>query len=97
MQFAIVPAADDEHVQGEAESRILEFAEQSNGKVQSQVAKPGIIATPGRVLPNVPGLPKIELTDIAAALLDQVINGFEKDTLSNDDMIRIGQKALAGQ
>lgn len=84
-------------LRGEAESRVLEFAEQSNGKAQSQIAKPGFITSPGRVLPNVPGLPKIELTDIAAALLDQVINGFEKDTLSNDDMTRIGRKALAGQ
>lgn len=88
---------DGEHVQGEAEAQILEYAEQSNGKVQSQIAKPGFITAPGRVMPNVPGLPKIELTDIAAALLDQVVNGFEKDTLSNDDMIRIGQKVSAEQ
>ncbi|ROV96504.1 hypothetical protein VMCG_07781 [Cytospora schulzeri] len=81
-------------LRGEAESLVLEFAEQSNGKVEAQVAKSGIIATPDRVLPNIPGLPKIELTDIAAALLDQVVNGFEKDTLYSDDMTRIGQKVL---
>lgn len=43
---------------------------------------------------EIPGLPHIDLPDVAAALLDQVVNGFEKDTLKNDDMIRIGQKAL---
>lgn len=48
------------------------------------------------VLRTVIGLPKIQLRDMAAALLDQVVNGFEKDTLGNGDMIRIGQKALAG-
>ncbi|KUI71434.1 hypothetical protein VM1G_07009 [Cytospora mali] len=84
-------------LRGEAESRVLEFAEKSNGKVQSQVAKPGLIAAPGRVLPTIPGLPQIELSDIAAALLDQVVNGFGKDTLSNDEMTEIGQKMLAGQ
>lgn len=85
------------HLQGDAESRILDFAEESSGNVQSQVAKPGIIAAPGRVLPTIPSLPKVELSDIAAALLDQVVDGFEKDTLSNDDLTRIGQKVLAGQ
>lgn len=65
--------------------------------MQSCVVKPGLIDHPSRERREIPGLPHIELTDIAAALLDQVINGFEKDTLSNDDMIRIGQKALAEQ
>ncbi|KAL9620131.1 MAG: hypothetical protein Q9160_005337 [Pyrenula sp. 1 TL-2023] len=84
-------------LRGEAESRILELAEQSNGVVQAGVAKPGFITAPGKVIPNIPGLPKIELHDIAAALLDQVVNGFEKDTLSNDDLTRIGQKVLRDQ
>lgn len=44
---------------------------------------------------TVPGLPNIELHDIAAALLDQAVNGFQKNTLSNDDMVNIGQRVLA--
>lgn len=32
----------------------------------------------------------IELADLSAALLDQVTHGFEKDILSNADMVRIG-------
>lgn len=83
--------------QGEAESRILEFAEESKGLVQSCVTKSGFINAPGKVAPNVPGLPLVELQDIAAAMLDQVVNGFEKDTLSNDDLVRIGKKALGEQ
>lgn len=47
--------------------------------------------------PNVPGLPLVELRDIVAAMLDQVVNGFEKDTLLNDDLVRIGKKALGEQ
>ncbi|RYP89866.1 hypothetical protein DL770_004018 [Monosporascus sp. CRB-9-2] len=84
-------------LRGELETQILAFADQADGAVVSCIAKPGMIAGPGRDLPVVPGLPKIELRDFAAALLDQVVNGFEKDTLSNDDMIRIGQSALAKQ
>lgn len=39
-------------------------------------------------------LRKVELQEVAAALLDQVVSGFEKDTLLNDDLARIGQEAL---
>lgn len=84
-------------LQGEAESRILAYAEQSHGAVQSQIAKSGFINAPGKVVPQVPGLPTIELQDISAALLDQAIKGFEKDNLFSDDMTRIGQKALGQQ
>lgn len=61
------------------------------------MTKSGFINAPGKVVPNVPGLPKVELQDVAAALLDQVVNGFEKDTLLNDDLTRIGQKTLGEQ
>lgn len=40
------------------------------------------------------GLPKLQVAEIAAALLDQVARGFDKDTLENADLERIGQKAL---
>lgn len=56
-----------------------------------------MIASPGRDLPVIPGVPTIELRYIAAALLKQAIGGFEKDMLSNDDMTRIGQNILAVQ
>lgn len=59
--------------------------------------KPGLIDAPGVERHEIPSVPHIELTDIAAAMLDQVISGFEKHTLSNDDLARIGQRALAGQ
>ncbi|KAI1661839.1 hypothetical protein F4813DRAFT_345915 [Daldinia decipiens] len=79
---------------GEAESRILAYAEHSKGSVQSCVAKPGLIEAPGRERRIIPGLPTIDLREFAAALLDQVVNGLEKDTLLNDYMVRIGQRAL---
>jgi hypothetical protein len=84
-------------LQGEAEAQILAYGEQSNGAVQSCVVKPGLIDAPGKEKRSIPGLPNIDLPDIAAALLDQIVKGFEQDTLSNADMIRIGQKALVEQ
>jgi hypothetical protein len=83
-------------LRGETETLILDYAEQSQGTVQSCIVKPGLIDAPGAEKREIPGLPHIDLPDIAAALLDQVIRGFEKDTLSNDDLVRIGQRALAG-
>ncbi len=83
--------------QGQAETEILAYGEQSNGAVESCVVKPGSIDAPSKPRREIPGLPHIELSDIAAAMLDQIVNGFEKDTLSNADMIRIGQKAWAEQ
>lgn len=56
--------------------------------------KPGLIDAPGAAKREVPGVPHIELSDIAAAMLDQVVGGFEKDTLSNDDLVLIAQRAL---
>ncbi|KKY33100.1 putative nucleoside-diphosphate-sugar epimerase [Diaporthe ampelina] len=59
-----------------------------------RIAKSGFILTPGKVAPPVPGLPSIQLEDISAALLDQAVEGLEKDTLFSEDMTRIGQNAL---
>ncbi|KAI1375089.1 hypothetical protein F4677DRAFT_423143 [Hypoxylon crocopeplum] len=84
-------------MRGDAESQVLGFAEQSEGTVQSCIAKPGLVDTPGQEKRSMPGVPNVDLPEVAAALLNQVVNGFEKDTLKNDDLIRIGRKALAEQ
>jgi hypothetical protein len=39
-------------------------------------------------------LSNITLAETAAAALDQAVNGFEKNSLSNSDLVRIGQEAL---
>lgn len=49
---------------------------------------------PGREK-TAPGIPNIEVEEVAAAMIDQVVGGFEKNTLTNDDLIRIGQTALS--
>jgi hypothetical protein len=36
-------------------------------------------------------VPNVSVTEAAAALLDQVINGYEKEPLMNDDLVRIGR------
>ncbi|MCJ1392090.1 hypothetical protein MMC18_004957 [Xylographa bjoerkii] len=39
-------------------------------------------------------VPKIDVRDISAAMLHQVIHGFEKEPLENNDLVRIGRQAL---
>jgi hypothetical protein len=75
--------------------------------VEASVAKPGLIDAPGKTGPwmnivqtigrSFIGLPKIDVREISATLLDQAVNGLDKETLSNEDMIGIGQKILAAQ
>ncbi|GAW19355.1 hypothetical protein ANO14919_088410 [Xylariales sp. No.14919] len=94
-------------MRGEAETLILKCAQESNGTVEACVAKPGLIEDPkdprfwtktaknyGRMLF---GIPKVSVQEIAAALIDQTVNGIDKDTLENEDLVRIGAKALAAQ
>ncbi|KAI0480157.1 hypothetical protein GGR56DRAFT_256474 [Xylariaceae sp. FL0804] len=84
-------------LRGKLGDEILALSAKSNGSVVSCIAKPGMILAPGMQRPDVPGLPKIALHDIALALLNQALDGFDKGTLSNDDMIRIAQNASVKQ
>jgi hypothetical protein len=75
--------------------------------VEASVAKPGLILAPGRQGPvtqvlstigrAIIGLPKVEVSEVSATLLDQAINGFTKETLENADLVEIGQRKLAGE
>jgi hypothetical protein len=66
------------------------------------VAKPGIISGPGQYLKNigatlmnfVTSVPIVDVTEVSAAMLHQVMHGFEKEPLENDDLVRIGRQAL---
>ena len=88
--------------QGETESQVLAFASTHPGQVEVTVAKPGAITQPGNtfhwlrswLLWLVASVPSIGNDEIAAAMLAQVVDGFEKDPLPNADLVRIGQKVL---
>lgn len=61
------------------------------------MARPGMIYAPGEILrpilgtiyQAVVGMQSIRVTDLSRAILNQVINGFEKDTLSDADLVRL--------
>jgi hypothetical protein len=39
-------------------------------------------------------LPNVQHNELAAAVINQVMDGFEKETLLNADLVRIGQREL---
>ncbi|KIX99664.1 uncharacterized protein Z520_04299 [Fonsecaea multimorphosa CBS 102226] len=90
-------------MRGETENRVLAFASSHPGDLEVTVAKPGLITQPGSILHWLRAtlvwfmisLPSVSVVDISAAMLDQVLNGFEKDPLENKDLIRIGQRVLS--
>ena len=92
------------YFQGECENHVLDFAKQSNGRVVSVIARPGIVDAPGRtdfmlgffgaIARTIIGLPKVHVTEISVALLTSSINGCDKDTLLNEDLVQIGQASM---
>ncbi|KAF4626949.1 hypothetical protein G7Y89_g11207 [Cudoniella acicularis] len=94
-------------MRGKTESLILSHAASSNNTIQACVAKPGLIDVPGldsftagigkTILRTVVGLPKVDVRQISACLVDQAVKGFEKETLLNEDLVRIGEMLLADQ
>lgn len=81
----------------------MEFAEQ-HPDVQATVAKPGAIDGPDReaaVEGMLKGLfsmyghaPKVHVSELAAAMIDQCLNGITKDPLWSDDLVEIAQRVL---
>jgi len=91
-------------MRGKTEALVLDYAKESKGAVEACVAKPGLIDAPGRssmvkgilmtVVRTIVGLPKVDVSHIAATLIHEAVNGIEKETLLNEDLVRIGSKVL---
>lgn len=71
--------------------------------MQACVARPGLIdpANAGIIRQAFQGIgnaligfPRISIVDMAAALLDSTVHGFNKEILSNEDLTTVGQSAL---
>ncbi|KAM0249549.1 hypothetical protein ACHAQJ_008977 [Trichoderma viride] len=92
-------------MRGEVETRVLDFAKNSDGAVEVCILKPGLIrdSEQGNMLINVfqnvvtsiISLPIVYLNEIVATLLKQATKGFEKEMLENADIARIGREELA--
>ncbi|KAI1780703.1 putative nucleoside-diphosphate-sugar epimerase [Hypoxylon cercidicola] len=86
------------HMRGETETKVLALANELD--VEAAIAKPGFITAPGDILKSVIGtavqwslgVPSISVVDLAAALIDQVVNGFEKEQLLPEDLAKIARR-----
>lgn len=81
---------------GETENQLLALGRELGG-VEVAAAKPGYItasgdltrAAMGAMITVASGIPSINVEDLAAAMLNQVVEGFEKEPLMPQDLIRI--------
>lgn len=82
----------------------MDFAEQHAPDVQATVTKPGGIDGPNREaatdamvknLFNMFGYtPRVHVSELAAAMIDQCLNGITKDPLWSNELAEIGQGVL---
>ena len=80
---------------------VFDFTEKhKEERIEVSIARPGLITYPGMKRgPLPPQLKGVEVSaeELAACFLEQVLNGFESDDLDNDDLVRLGRKALGEQ
>ncbi|XXG97485.1 hypothetical protein Hte_003788 [Hypoxylon texense] len=90
-------------LRGDTENKVLELAKEFD--VEASVVKPGIVTASGAILRNImgtamqwtTGIPSINVIDLAAVMLDQAVNGFEKDPLNPEDLARIAKGIRDGK
>lgn len=96
----------DSYGQGKTESLILEYAASHPEEVRAVIPRPATITHPwggfksmrGMDLLGATGLVQtVRIEEVAAAMLDAIVNGAEKDTLTNSDLGRIGRRVLSSQ
>ncbi|KAF8313868.1 hypothetical protein DL93DRAFT_2080788 [Clavulina sp. PMI_390] len=77
-------------LRGETENQVLQFASEHPG-VEVSIVKSGYITAPDHPAPPVAatGGSTIEVSEIATAMLQQVVTGFDKEPLMNDDLLAI--------
>ncbi|QKX64642.1 uncharacterized protein TRUGW13939_11818 [Talaromyces rugulosus] len=98
--------AEYRHMRGRTENALLEFANQTapSNSVQVTVTKPGAIDSPGpkatpdavvKALFNIFGhTPRVHVSELAAAVIDQCQHGITKDPLWSDELAEIGKRVL---
>jgi hypothetical protein len=91
-------------VQGRVENELLDFAKQHAPDVQVTVSKPGAIDGPAReaatnamvqtLFDRFGHVSRAHVSELAAAMIDQCMNGITKDPLLSDDLVEIGQRVI---
>ncbi|KAK6063277.1 hypothetical protein SCUP515_12563 [Seiridium cupressi] len=95
--------ADYSLMRAQTETMVIDFAAQHG--FEGAAAKPGLISTDKTIGSSVVGailratgiFPGIRVEELSAALLQSAFDGFEKEPLTNEDMVRIGRATLQAQ
>ncbi|KAI1269381.1 NAD(P)-binding protein [Xylariaceae sp. FL1019] len=85
-------------MRGETENQVLALAKKHG--MEASVVKPGYITQPwdltkiamGCFVRVVAGIPSIYVADLAGVMLDQVVNGFDRDPLMPNDLAEIATR-----
>lgn len=82
----------------------MDFAKNRHPDVEATVTKPGAIDGPGQAASNEAVVkvlfdrfgysPRVHVSELAAAMIDQCVNGITKDPLWSDDLATIGKRVL---
>ncbi|KAK1707114.1 putative nucleoside-diphosphate-sugar epimerase [Colletotrichum lupini] len=89
-------------LRGRTETAVLALAKEHESQLDACIVKPGLIIAPNNFLKMAVAcalwwtvsLPSIGVSEISAAMLKQSLSGFEKDTLENHDLLRLGESEL---
>ncbi|KAG9254033.1 putative nucleoside-diphosphate-sugar epimerase [Emericellopsis atlantica] len=92
-------------LRGETENMVRQIAEQYHGKVQVCIARPGIVTSDatytrafwGSAVRTLNPVANVSRDELAAAMVDQVVNGFDKKVLANADLKTRGREVLTQQ
>jgi hypothetical protein len=84
-------------MRGETESQVLAFAKEKG--FEAVAAKPGLI-TDGGVAKRVfatavhygMNVPSVKVEQCAAAMLEQVVKGIEREPMLNDDLVEVAER-----
>ncbi len=82
------------------EVELVECAAKSGGKIEVCCVRPGYIigdrGVPGYTMPDygIMDIPTVKREDAVAVMLKQCVEGIEMDPISNDELNRIGEKAV---
>ena len=78
--------------QCEIETELIAYQAKYANKLDVCVARPGRVIDAGKNLDVQQG--SVEVDVLAAALVDQVVKGFEKDPVENAELAEMGRRVL---
>lgn len=102
-QTKVLPFLHDYRLmRGRVETAVIDFAKQHKPAVEAAITKPGGIEGPGHpkneamtsIWAQFGPTPWVHVSELAAAMIEQSVNGISKETLWADDLREIGTKVL---